>query len=196
MLSIESSDQELLDLLSADQAIIVQLTQRATYELDLLQYHDATNTHRSLETKTRQISRAGWQLQPLNDDPASGQRPTTRILYGELHIPEDTPPRCHILNFQLEASMLCARLKAELEVDAIYLRGCHLAQYAVVMNSFQAIGFTTASTSEPLLSESVVVGTAFASGPHPRAYLPPGYIRYPQAAPPRRWSFAGALSRS
>jgi len=148
MLSIESSDQELLDLLSADQAIIVQLTQRATYELDLLQYHDATNTHRSLETKTRQISRAGWQLQPLNDDPASGQRPTTRILYGELHIPEDTPPRCHILNFQLE--------------------------YAVVMNSFQAIGFTTASTSEPLLSESVVVGTAFASGPHPRAYLPPG----------------------
>ncbi|GBE88581.1 hypothetical protein SCP_1303980 [Sparassis crispa] len=111
MLTIESADQQALDLLATRHAIVVRLVQRTSFGTTMPGFRETSAEEQPLkEVRSRSIGRAVW-WPPENEV----QLPNRRTLAGEIHIPEAVSPRCHILNFNLD--------------------------HMVVIEPFQAVGF-------------------------------------------------------
>lgn len=145
-MTISSSDSQALDLLSSPIAPSVRLLRLAEFSPTILS--SATKVVGPWEAKPEIVGDAVWWLVP--DVSGAAAEETSRCLHGEIKIPEDAPPNCRILNFQL--------------------------QYAVALFPFKAVAFTPAvlHTSQ-LHSENVEIVTVHAQGPRPVAYLPPQY---------------------
>ena len=50
-----------------------------------------------------------------------------------------------------------------------------ILQYAVELHPFVAVAFTAEAGTEPIVSETVEIVTAYASGPRPKSFMPPDY---------------------
>ncbi|TFK40192.1 hypothetical protein BDQ12DRAFT_680492 [Crucibulum laeve] len=84
----------------------------------------------------------------------------TRTVNGELHLKIDMKPTSAMAHFRVE--------------------------YTLVLFPFDAIAFESADT-EPLALQSVEITTAYAPGPRPRTYAPPGYDISPADVPEQHY---------
>lgn len=113
MLTIESSDQQALDLLATNRAVAAKLVQRTSFGTMIPGVRGAHGEEPPpTDVRTRAIARAVWW--PSENGVC---RPGLRRLAGELHIPEAVSPRCNILNFNLD--------------------------HMVVLDPFEAVGFVS-----------------------------------------------------
>ncbi|KAI0833421.1 hypothetical protein BC628DRAFT_1414218 [Trametes gibbosa] len=143
--SIACDNTQLLDLLTP-QSLRMTLVQRITFGDAVQKARFSERLATQVTMKSFERASASWWRTPAADRVG---RPT-KVFAGELLVPEDLVPACHILHYGHE--------------------------YELNFYGWSVVGFTpNAGLKIPLLSEPVGVVTAFAQAPRPRSYIPPEY---------------------
>ncbi|KAJ7762030.1 hypothetical protein DFH07DRAFT_417656 [Mycena maculata] len=153
-LTLSSTDEQALDLLSSPRAISVHLRRRLKPIVPASKRNGIFDANADLSADPAEnLAAASWWPSLGGDEDAPGSGPlrniSTRRLDGEIQLAPTLKPSSRIAHFAVE--------------------------YSVEVLPFKAIAFTPAH-GEPLLKQSVEVVTMFASNsPRPRTYAPPQY---------------------
>ncbi|KAI0366529.1 hypothetical protein BV20DRAFT_951982 [Pilatotrama ljubarskyi] len=167
LMTIETTDPQALDLLSAPRSPLVRLlrrisTQEATAgsvgakKLPGLAYES---------TVQKVVTTAVWWAEHARDP----RSPHQRTLHGEIHLSSALKPSCLLGKFELSVS-------SPMSIFAPHAGYPGHAQYSVAVYPPRAVAFLPDGGAEAVLQqEPVVVGTVYAAGPRPRINSPPGY---------------------
>ncbi|KAI0359923.1 hypothetical protein OH77DRAFT_1419286 [Trametes cingulata] len=146
LISIDCNNRQFLDLITP-QSIHFTLVQRVTFGEAPQKTRFSERLAAQITVKTYEWASASWWNVALGDGPQAHSR---KAFAGELLIPDHLVPACHILHYGHE--------------------------YELAFYALSAIGFVPGIPhTKALLLEPVAIVTAFAQGPRPRSYLPPGY---------------------
>ncbi|KAI0783254.1 hypothetical protein C8Q75DRAFT_836178 [Abortiporus biennis] len=153
-LRIQCTDTQALDLLSMPRSIDVRLKRHISTNLvDVSNSSNKISTYgMSFEPIVTDVRSAVWWAASLGSD--------FRVLSGEVHLPRDLKPTCHIGKFILHVSQV------------------FLFYYSLAFYTFSTLAFSP-KADDPLLlqTQQVEIVTAFAPGPKPLVYCknPPSY---------------------
>ncbi|OJT06805.1 hypothetical protein TRAPUB_2322 [Trametes pubescens] len=146
-MTIETTDPQALDLLSAPRSPVVRLLRRiSTQETTAGSAGAKTLPGLEFESSSQEVTAAVWWPEHARD-PRSPQR---RVLHGEIHLSAGLKPTSRLGKFELS--------------------------YSVAVYPPRAVAFLPDGGAEAVLQrERVVIGTVYAAGPRPRIHSPPGY---------------------
>ncbi|KAI0634594.1 hypothetical protein C8Q77DRAFT_768334 [Trametes polyzona] len=148
LLTIETTDPQALDLLSAPRTPVVRLLRRiSTQDATAGSAGAKTLARLDYEVTVQEVTAAVWWTDSHSRDPRCPQR---RVLHGEIHLSAGLKPSCRLGKFELS--------------------------YSVAVYPPRAVAFAPYGSAEAVLQqEPVVIGTVYAAGPRPRVHSPPGY---------------------
>ncbi|KAJ3546757.1 hypothetical protein NM688_g5478 [Phlebia brevispora] len=139
-LKLECTDTQALNMLSTESAPTVRL--RRSIRVDNRDPQVPGSMFMNPNSDTN-LDKAVWWPSPF-DSPTDDQS-ETRILQGEIRLPQSLVPTAHLHHYHVF--------------------------YSVALFPFQAVGFTAAHpTNTPLQSVQVEIATMFAHGPRPVSY--------------------------
>ncbi|KAH9903240.1 hypothetical protein C8Q73DRAFT_742388 [Cubamyces lactineus] len=172
LMTIETSDPQALLLLSAPRSPVVRLVRTISTNdptAGSVGVKGAKKLPRlGYESNVEEITTAVWWPDPHGSDASSPQR---KVLHGEIHLSKALKPSCSLGRFEIS---VCVPLHSK-PSTCVHLP-CSHAQYSVAVFCPRAVAFLPESGAEAvLLRQPVVIGTAYAPGPRPRVYSPPGY---------------------
>ncbi|KAI0672161.1 hypothetical protein C8Q78DRAFT_730210 [Trametes maxima] len=147
VMTIETTDPQALDLLSAPRAPVVRLLRRmSTQEVDPASIGSKKLPGIEYESTIQEVTTAVWWPEQASDP----RSPRRRVLHGEIHLSPTLKPSCRLGKFELS--------------------------YSVAVYAPRAVAFLPEGGSDAVLQrEPVVIGTVYAAGPRPRIHSPPGY---------------------
>ncbi|KAI0658076.1 hypothetical protein C8Q70DRAFT_996338 [Cubamyces menziesii] len=151
LLTIETSDPQALLLLSAPRSPVVRLVRRISAHEPTAGSVGVKGAKKfpglEYESNVQEVTTAVWWQDPHGSDPRNPQR---KVLHGEIHLSKSLKPSCCLGRFEIS--------------------------YSVAVCCPRAVAFLPDGEPGAVLQrESVVIGTAYAAGPRPRIYSPPGY---------------------